>query len=119
MDWKTVPEWAPTAVLVIALLILLALLKGISRDRKARRAEKVDDCIRNHFAGQPHGQKYPLEDVFENLATVREIVNRQIKRPSMQEVKESLIRLTKAGGLETDGVRLSRPRERIKLYSQE
>jgi hypothetical protein len=109
VDWKTT-EWAPTAVLVIALLMLLALLKGIRGDRKARRAEKVDYCIRNHFAGQPQGQKHPLEDVFENLATAREIVNRQMKRPSLKEVKESLKRLTKAGLLETDGIRWGRPR---------
>jgi hypothetical protein len=69
MDWETVREWAPTAASVTALLMLLTLLKGIRRDRKAKRAENVDDCIRNHFAGQPQGQKYPLEDVFENLAT--------------------------------------------------
>ena len=96
--------------LVTALLMLLTLLKGIRRDRKAKRAEKVDDCIRNHFAGQPQGQKYPLEDIFENLATAREIVNRQMKRPSLKEVKESLNRLTKAGSLETDGIRWGRPR---------
>jgi hypothetical protein len=110
VDWKTLPEWAPTAALVIALLMLLALLKGIRRDRKARRGEKVDDCIRNHFAGQPQGRKYPLEDVFENLATAPEVVKREIKRPALNEVKESLKRLTKAGLLETDGIRWGRPR---------
>ena len=115
MDWKTVPEWVPTAVLVTALLMLLALLKGIRRDRKARRAAKVDNCIRNHFAGQPQGQKYPLEDVFENLVTTSEIVNREMKRPSLKEVKESLNRLTMAGSLETDGIRWGRPREKIRL----
>jgi hypothetical protein len=119
VDWKTVTEWAPTAAgLVTALLMLLALLKGIRRDRKARRAEKVDDCIRNHFAGQPQGQKYPLEDVFENLATAREVVNREMKRPALKEVKESLDRLTKAGSLVTDGIRWGRPRDKIGLVGR-
>jgi hypothetical protein len=113
VDWKTVPEWVPTAGLVTALLMLLALLRGIRKDRKARRAAKVDNCIRNHFAGQPQGQKYPLEDVFENLAAAREIVNRPMKRPSLREVKESLNRLTMAGSLETDGIRWARPKEKF------
>ena len=115
MDWKTLPEWAPTAVLVIALLMLLALLKGIRRDRKARRAEKVDDCIRNHFAGQPQGRKYPLEDILENLATTPEVLRREIKKPALNEVKDSVNRLTRAGLLETDGIRWSRPRSKTGL----
>ena len=109
MNWQTVREWAPTAGFVTALLMLLTFLKG-SRDRKARRAEKVDDCIRNYFAGQPQGRKYPLEDVFENLATAPEVLKREIKRPALYEVKESLNRLTKTGLLETDGIRWGRPR---------
>ena len=113
MDWETVREWAPTAALVTVLLMLLTLLKGIRRDRKAKRAENVDDCIRNHFARQPQGQRYPLEDIFENLGMAREIVNRQMKRPSLKEVKESLNRLTIAGSLETDGIRWARPREKF------
>ena len=110
MNWQTVKEWAPTAGFVTALLMLVTFLKGSRRDRKARRAEKVDDCIRNYFAEQPQGRKYPLEDVFENLATVPEVVKREIKRPALNEVKESLNRLTKAGLLETDGIRWGRPR---------
>ena len=110
VDWRTVGEWAPTAGLVTALLILLTFLKGIRRDRKARRAEKVDDCIRNYFAERPQGQKYLLEDIFENLATALEVVNREMKRPALREVKESLNRLTKTGRLETDGIRWGRPR---------
>ena len=93
-----------------ALLILLTFLKGIRRDRKARRAEKVDDCIRNYFAERPQGQKYLLEDILENLATALEVVNREMKRPALREVKESLNRLTKTGRLETDGIRWGRPR---------
>ena len=115
MDWKILREWAPTAAFVTALPMLMALLRGITRDWKARRAAKVDECIRNHFAGQPQGQKYQLEDVFENLAMAREIVNRQMKRPSLKEVQESLNRLTKAGSLATDGIRWGRPREKIRL----
>ena len=115
MDWETVREWTPTAALVTALLTLLNFLKGIRRDRKARRAEKVDDCIRNYFAGQPQGRKYPLEDVLENLATAPQVLKREIKRPALNEVKESLNRLTKAGLLETDGIRWSRPRNRTGL----
>ena len=72
MDWKTVREWAPTVGLVIALLILLALLKGIRRDEK-RGGLKMDDCIRHHFAGQPEGQNYDLEDIVENLSTAPEV----------------------------------------------
>ena len=88
----------------------LAFIKAGSRDRKGRRAEKVDDCIRDYFADQPQGRKYPLEDVFENLATAPEVVKREIKRPALNEVKESLNRLTKVGLLETDGIRWGRPR---------
>ena len=110
VNWKTVREWAPTAGFVTALLMLLAFLKASSRNRKGRRAEKVDDCIRNYFAEQPQGRKYPLEDVFENLATAPEVVKREIKRPALNEVKESLNRLTKVGLLETDGIRWGRPR---------
>ena len=110
VDWKAVREWAPTAGFVTALLMLLTFLKGSRRDRKARRAEKLDDCIRSYFAGQPQGRKYPLEDVFENLATAPEVLKREIKRPALNEVKESLNRLTKAGLLETDGIRWGRPR---------
>jgi hypothetical protein len=110
MDWKAVREWAPTAGFVTALLMLLTFLKGSSRDRKARRAEKIDDCIRSHFAGQPQNRKYPLEDVFENLARAPEVLKREIKRPALNEMKESLNRLTKAGLLETDGIRWGRPR---------
>jgi len=115
VDWRTVREWVPTAALLTALLTLVTLLRGIRRDRKAMRAEKVDDCIRNYFAGQPQGQKYPLEDVFENLATAREVLRREIKRPALNEVKESLNRLTKAGLLATDGIRWGRPRNRTGL----
>ena len=115
MDWKILREWVPTAacVTVTALPMLMVLLRGIRRDWKARRAEKLEECIRNHFAGQPPGQKYQLEDVFENLATGREMVNRQMKKPSLKELQESLNRLTKAGSLETDGIRWGRPREKL------
>jgi hypothetical protein len=118
VDWRTVREWAPTAALVTALLTLVTLLKGIRRDRKARRAAKVDDCIRNHFAGQPQGQKHPLEDVFENLATAPEVLRREIKRPALKEIEESLNRLTNAGLLETDGIRWCRAREKIGLVGR-
>ena len=107
MDWKTLRESAP---LLIALVALLTLLIKVRQDRKGRRAEKVDDCIRNYFAGQPQGRRYPLEDVFENLATAPEVLKREIKRPGLNEVKESLNRLTKSGLLETDGIRWGRPR---------
>jgi hypothetical protein len=100
VDWKTVREWAPTAGLVTALLMLIAFLKGIRRDRKAKRAEKIDDCIRNHFAGQPHGRKYPLEDILQDLATAPEVLKRKIKRPALNELKDSVSRLTRAGLLE-------------------
>ena len=118
MDWTTVREWAPTAGLAIALLILLALLKGIRRDRKARRAEKVDDCIRNHFAGQPEGQKYDLEDIVENLSRAPEVLRREIKRPAPKELKESLDRLTKARSLVTDGIRWGRPPDKIEWLAE-
>lgn len=50
-----------------------------------------------------------LRIFFENLATAPEVLGREIQRPALNEVKDSVNRLTMAGLLETDGIRCCRP----------